>query len=123
MKSPKLNTQKNISAIIALSLGLVTLFQASFVRSNEINEKSISKQESELIAEIEVMFADDEELSILEETYQELEEENIEAVKVFDENDNLIAEGIPSEDENLRVLVNRANFLSSDSKTKYFRIG
>ncbi|MGK0489308.1 MAG: hypothetical protein ACJAXB_002505 [Candidatus Endobugula sp.] len=123
MKSPKINTQKNISAIIALALGLVTLFQASFVNSNEPNDTTISKQESALLAEVEMMLTEDEDLAILEEAYQEVENLEIELVKVFDENDELVAEGIPSEDEDLRALVNKANFIASDAKSKYFRIG
>ena len=123
MKSPKINTQKNISAIIALALGLVTLFQASFVNSNEPNDTTISKQESALLAEVEMMLTEDEDLTILEEAYQEVENLEIELVKVFDENDELVAEGVPSEDEDLRALVNKANFIASDAKAKYFRIG
>jgi hypothetical protein len=123
MKSPKINTQKNISAIIALALGLVTLFQASFVNSNEPNDTTISKQESALLAEVEMMLTEDEDLTILEEAYQEVENLEIELVKVFDENDELVAEGVPSEDKDLRALVNKANFIASDAKAKYFRIG
>jgi hypothetical protein len=122
MKSPKVNTQKNLSAIVAVALGLVTLFQAAAVSSNETNERSITKQESVLIAEIETMFLEETDLSIVEEVYQEVDQENIESVKVFSQNDELIAEGIPSEDESLRLLVNQADYLSTDSKVKYFRI-
>jgi hypothetical protein len=123
MKNSKVNTQKNLSAVIALALGLVTLFQASIVSSNETTDKKMSLTEVQLLAEIEVQLSEDEDLSIIEEVYTELEDENIETVKVFGINNELIAEGNPTEDEEVRKLVNQADFLLQSTKARYFRIG
>lgn len=123
MKSSKVKTQKNLSAVIALALALVTLFQASFVSSNETSEKNISIMEAELVAEIEMMMSENEDTSIMDEVYMEIENENIANVKVFDANNELIAEGNPSEDEVVRKLMNQADFLLQSTEARYFRIG
>jgi hypothetical protein len=123
MKSSKVNTQKNLSAVIALALGLVTLFQASIVSSNETTDKKMSLTEVQLLADIEEQLSEDKDLSILDEVYSEVEDENIETVKVFGINNELIAEGNPTEDEEVRKLVNQADFLLQSTKARYFRIG
>jgi hypothetical protein len=123
MKSSKVNTQKNLSAVIALALGLVTLFQASIVSSNETTDKKMSLTEVQLLAEIEVQLSKDEDLSIIDEVYAQVEDENIENVKVFGVNNELIAEGNPNEDEEVRKLVNQADFLLQSTEARYFKIG
>jgi hypothetical protein len=123
MKSSKVNTQKNLSAVIALALGLVTLFQASIVSSNETTDKKMSLTEVQLLAEIEVQLSEDEDLSIIDEVYAQVEDENIENVKIFGENNELIAEGNPNEDEAVRKLVNQADFLLQSTEARYFKIG
>lgn len=123
MKSSKVNTQKNLSAVIALALGLVTLFQASIVSSNETTDKKMSLTEVQLLAEIEVQLSEDEDLSIIDEVYAQVEDENIENVKIFGENNELIAEGNPNEDEEVRKLVNQADFLLQSTEVRYFKIG
>jgi hypothetical protein len=123
MKSSKVNTQKNLSAVIALALGLVTLFQASIVSSNETTDKKMSLTEVQLLAEIEVQLSKDEDLSIIDEVYAQVEDENIENVKVFGVNNELIAEGNPNEDEEVRKLVNQADFLLQSTEVRYFKIG
>lgn len=123
MKSSKVRTQKNLSAVIALALALVTLFQASFVSSNETSDNNVSIMEAELVAEIEMMLSENEDTSIIDEVYMEIENENIATVKVFDTNNELIAEGNPSEDEEVRKLVNQADFLLQSTEARYFRIG
>lgn len=123
MKSSKVNTQKNLSAVIALALGLVTLFQASIVSSNETTDKKMSLTEVQLLAEIEVQLSKDEDLSIIDEVYAQVEDENIENVKVFGVNNELIAEGNPNEDEAVRKLVNQADFLLQSTEVRYFKIG
>lgn len=123
MKSSKVNTQKNLSAVIAFALGLVTLFQASIVSSNETTDKKISLTEVQLLAEIEVQLAEDEDISIIDEVYTQVEEENIQNVKVFGTNNELIAEGNPTEDEEVRKLMNQADFLLQSTEARYFRIG
>jgi hypothetical protein len=123
MKSSKVNTQKNLSAVIALALGLVTLFQASIVSSNETTDKKISLTEVQLLAEIEVQLAEDEDISIIDEVYTQVEEENIQNVKVFGTNNELIAEGNPTEDEEVRKLMIQADFLLQSTEARYFRIG
>lgn len=123
MKSSKVNTQKNLSAVIALALGLVTLFQASIVSSNETTDKKMSLTEVQLLAEIEVQLSEDEDLSIIDEVYAQVEDENIENVKVFGVNNELIAEGNPNEDEEVRKLVNQADFLLQSTEVRYFKIG
>lgn len=122
MNSPKVKTQKNLSAIIALALAVITLFQAGVARSNEVNDKLMSKEEAALIAEIEEMLSEDENLDVIEEVYEDVEAESTVLVKVFDANDKLIGEGNPSEDESLRTLVNRADYLVQTSSKKYFRV-
>ena len=123
MKNSKVNTQKNLSAVIALALGLVTLFQASIVSSNEPTDKKMSLTEVQLLAEIEVQLSEDEDLSIIDEVYTEVEDEDIETVKVFGTNNELIAEGNPTQDEEVRKLVNQADFLLQSTEARYFRIG
>lgn len=123
MKSSKVRTQKNLSAVIALALALVTLFQASFVSSNETSDNNVSIMEAELVAEIEMMLSENEDTSIIDEVYMEIENENIATVKVFDTNNELIAEGNPSENEEVRKLVNQADFLLQSTEARYFRIG
>lgn len=127
MKSPKVNTKnnnspkvRNLSAIIAIMLAMVTLFQASSVKSNDLN-KEVSVMEAQLIAEIEQFF-DEEEMEIEEEIYMEMEEEAIEEVNVFDSNDKLVASGNPANDKELRKLVNQADYLSSFGDSKYYRL-
>ncbi|PIQ48902.1 MAG: hypothetical protein COW03_07850 [Cytophagales bacterium CG12_big_fil_rev_8_21_14_0_65_40_12] len=123
MKSSKVRTQKNLSAVIALALALVTLFQASFVSSNETSDNNVTIMEAELVAEIEMMLSENEDTSIIDEVYMEIENENIATVKVFDTNNELIAEGNPSENEEVRKLVNQADFLLQSTEARYFRIG
>lgn len=123
MKSSKVRTQKNLSAVIALALALVTLFQASFVSSKETSDNNVSIMEAELVAEIEMMLSENEDSSIIDEVYMEIENESIATVKVFDINNELIAEGNPSEDEDVRKLVNQADFLLQSTEARYYRIG
>lgn len=127
MKSPNVNTKnnnspklKNLSAIIAIMLAAVTLFQAGTVKSNDLN-REVSVMEAQLISEIEQFF-DEEEMDLEEEIYMEMEEEAIEEVNVFDSEDNLIASGNPANDKELRKLVNQADYLSSLGSNKYYRL-
>ncbi|MBO3699682.1 hypothetical protein [Roseivirga sp. E12] len=128
MKSPKVNTKnnnspkvRNLSAIIAIMLAVVTLFQAGTVKSNDLN-REVSVMEAQLIAEIEQFLEEEEEMGIEEEIYMEMETEAIEDVNVFDSNDNLIASGNPANDKELRKLVNQADYLSSLGSNKYYRL-
>lgn len=122
MKSSTVKTQKNLSALIALSLALVTLFQAGFVKSTESKNDIRSKEEVQLIAEIESMLSEDEELSIIEEVYQDVEAENSEEVKIFNAENELVAQGNPSTNAKVRNLVNQADYLTSTASSKYYRI-
>lgn len=120
MKSPNVKTQRNLSAIIALALAMVTLFQAGTVKS-ENKEASMSYAEAQLVAEIEEML-EEEALSLEEEIYFEEYEATEEYVKIYNENDELIAEGDPSLNTSLQTLVNQADFLSEAGGKQYLRI-
>ncbi|MFY0593316.1 hypothetical protein [Roseivirga sp.] len=116
-RSPKV---KNVSALIAVLLAAVTLFQAGNLKSNDLSNTKMSILEAELIAEVEQFYAE-EELALEEEIYLEMEEE-VEEVNIFDNENNLIATGNPSDDNELRKLVNKADYLSEFANKKYYRL-
>lgn len=128
MNSPKVNKTnssnspkvRNLSAIIAVMLAAVTLFQAGNVKSNDLSNKEVSTMEAELIAEIDQFFAD-EDFILEEEIYMEMEEE-AEEVNIFDADNNIFASGNPANDIELRKLVNQADYISSFGSEKYYRL-
>ena len=129
MNSPKVNNTKNnnspkvknLSAIIAVMLAAVTLFQAGNLKSNDLAGKGVSNIEAELIAEMDQFFAEDE-TSLEEEIYMEMEETQVEEVSIFDSEDNLVASGNPANDIELRKLVNQADYLSEFADKQYYRL-
>lgn len=128
MNSPKVNKTnssnspkvRNLSAIIAVMLAAVTLFQAGNLKSNDLSNKEVSTMEAELIAEIDQFFAD-EDFILEEEIYMEMEEE-AEEVNIFDADNNIFASGNPANDIELRKLVNQADYISSFGSEKYYRL-
>lgn len=127
MNSPKVNNSTNrspkvrsLSAIIAIMLAAVTLFQASNVKSNDLN-KEMPTMEAELIAEIEQFYAE-EDFAMEDEIYIEMEEDEAEEVNIFDADNNLIGSGNPANNNELRKLVNQADYLSSFGNEKYYRL-
>lgn len=118
MNSPKVKTQKNLSALIALALAAVTIFTAGTANSTSPTTTKAKLVESEIIAEIQQMIIED------EASYEDnLDfEENEFDVKVFDENNELIGAGSTDGDQKLRVLVNKAEFVSELGDTKYYKI-
>ena len=128
MNSPKVNKTnssnspkvRNLSAIIAVMLAAVTLFQAGNVKSNDLSNKEVSTMEAELIADIDQFFAD-EDFILEEEIYMEMEEE-AEEVNIFDADNNIFASGNPANDIELRKLVNQADYISSFGSEKYYRL-
>lgn len=128
MNSPKVNTQnnsrqkvKNLSTVIAMLLAMVTLFQASADSKVKV-ERKITKLEAETLSEIDAYFADDIEMELEDVILLELEMESSEEVKVFDSEGNLVAEGNPTGNDELRSLINQADYLSSFANKKYYRI-
>ncbi|WP_141655361.1 hypothetical protein [Roseivirga seohaensis] len=122
MNSSKVKTQKNLSALLGLALAVITLFQAGSVKSNESSDRSLTSiEEAELRAEIDSIFPDDG-LTITERAYAEIEAEQTNYVKVFNANNELVAQGITIENEELRRLVNQADFLIQVPGQKYYRI-
>ncbi|MBO3697858.1 hypothetical protein [Roseivirga sp. E12] len=129
MKSPIVNKTKNnsrsnvrnFSAIIAIMLAAVTLLQASNLKSNELAESKMSILEMELISEIEQFLAE-EELSLEEEIVMEMEEDAAQEISVYDNDNNLLASGNPENNDELRKLVNQAEYLSSLGNKEYYRI-
>ncbi|KOF01348.1 hypothetical protein OB69_18035 [Roseivirga seohaensis subsp. aquiponti] len=122
MNSSKVKTQKNLSALLGLALAVITLFQAGSVKSNESSDRSLTSiEEAELRAEIDSIFPDDG-LTITERAYAEIEAEQTNYVKVFNANNELVAQGITTENEELRRLVNQADFLIQVPGQKYYRI-
>ena len=121
MNSPKVKTQKTLSAILAATLAIVTLFQAGTANSNEVNAEIISFEEAQLVAEIEQMFLE-EDMAIEEEIYFEEMEELTEEVKVYNNNNELIGEGDPTVNPVLGMLVNKADLLSEIGGQKYYRV-
>lgn len=126
MNSPKVNNSKNrspkvrnLSTIIAIMLAAVTLFQASNVNSKNLN-RELPSMEAELIAEIDQFYAE-EDFTIDEEIYMEMEEEAQE-VNIFDADNNLVSTGDPANDSELRKLMNQADYLSSFGNNKYYRL-
>ena len=120
MNSSKVKTQKNISALIALAIAFVTLFQAGTANSNEAKDEFISFEEAQLVAEFDEFFLE-EEMSIEESILEELEEDG-ETVKVFNADNELVHEGDPAQNEALRQAVNQADYLSEVGGNKYYRI-
>jgi len=125
MNSPKVSRinsgQKTLSALIAIALAFVTLFQAGTANSNEVSSENISIEEAQLVAEIEQMLMD-EEMTLEEEIYFEEMEELTEEVKVFNSNNELIGEGDPLVNPILGMLVNKADLLSEAGRQKYYRV-
>jgi len=128
MKSPIVNQAKNnsrsnvrnLSAVIGIMLAAVTLLQASHVKSNELDIREVSMLEMEFISEINQFYAE-EELSLEESIVLEMEDEAIE-ISIFDNANNLIAQGNPDNDSEIRQLVNQAEYLSSLGNKQYYRI-
>lgn len=122
MNNSKNNTKKALSAILGSALAIVALFQTSNANSNEMKVDVISAEEAALLAEIDLMFMD-EEMDMEEEIYfEEMEELNNE-VKVYNSNNKLIGEGDPLVNPILNQLVNQADYLSEIGSHKYYRIG
>ena len=119
MNSPKVKTQKNLSALIAVALAVVTLISAGTTNATEPSPKKVNLVEAEVIAEIEQMLIEDAE--VLEYEAYDFEDDNS-SVKVFDSNNELIAEGDTQEDKALRVLVHKAELMSEVGHTKYYSI-
>ena len=118
MNSPKVKTQKNLSALIAIALAAVTIFTAGTVNSTSPSTTKAKLVESEIIAEIEQMLLEDE-ATYVEELNFETDESD---VKVFDENYELIGAGTTAGNQDLRILVNKAEFVSELGHTKYYKI-
>ena len=91
-KSPKV---KNVSAIIAVLLAAVTLFQAGNLKSNDLSDTKMSVLEAQLINEVEQFYAEDE-MALEEAIYMDVEEEQAEEVSIFDSENNLISTGNPN---------------------------
>ncbi len=121
MNSPKVKTQKTLSALIALALAVITLFSASTAQSSEPKDKEVKLIEADIIAEIDQMLLEDEEeITLLDQI--DMEEEAEYEVKVFDVNNELIGEGSTEGNGSLRLLVNKAEFVSKFAGTQYYRI-
>ncbi len=122
MNSPKVKTQKTLSAVLAAALAIVTLFQAGTANSNEVSKDFISFEEAQLVAEIEEMLMEEEEMAIEEEIHFEEMEELTEKVRVYDSNNELIGEGDPLVNPVLGMLVNKADLLSEMGGHTYYRV-
>ncbi len=122
MKSIKMKTQKTLSAILGLALAAATLLQAGNIESKESASNFVSIEEAEILADIEEMLMEDEELMI-DEIIEEITSEELQTeVKVFNSNNELVAQGQTEGNEELRLLVNKAELLSVNGDTQYFRI-
>ena len=121
MNSSKVKTQKNLSALIAIAVAIVTLFQAGPANSHEGKDEFVSFEEAQLIAEFDAYFLE-EEMSIEEAIVIEEMETETEYVKVFDANNELVLEGDPAQNEALRQALNTADFLSEMGNKQYYRI-
>ena len=122
MNSPKVKTQKTLSAVLAAALAIVTLFQAGTANSNEVSKEFVSFEEAQLVAEIEEMLMEEEEMAIEEEIYFEEMEELKETVRVYNSNNELIGEGDPLVNPVLGMLVNKADRLSKMGGHTYYRV-
>jgi len=112
---------KNLSAILAICLAVITLFQAGTANSKD--ERKMSALEIELLTEIDEMFATQEDLSLEEVIIEEVEaltETN--KVKVYDANGELLGEGDPKTNESLRQLVNKADFLNEYAGSSFYQV-
>lgn len=125
MKSPNNKTQqhrtkvKNLSAVLAIGLAIVTLFQAGTVKSEKA-VTSKSNMEVEFIAEIDDWFASEEmdlEQMLLEDAIVETAN-----YKVYDADGQLLMEGDPAQNESLRQLINKAEFMSEFSGQQYYAL-
>lgn len=118
MNNLKVRTRKTISTILGVGLAVVILLQAGNVQSKENYLPSISVEEANILAEIEVMLLKEDANYEEELSFEELDSD----VKVYNSNNELIAEGNTEGNEELRKLVNKANLLSENQGKKYFRI-
>ena len=122
MRSPKNKTQqhrtkvKNLSAMLAIGLAIVTLFQAGNVKSEKASSRST--MEATLIAEVDDWFANEE--MELEDLFLAEAVNKAEYFKVFDAEGELIMAGDPQQSTQLRQLVNRAEFMSTFCGQQYY---
>ena len=120
MNSPKNKTQqqrtkiKNLSALLAIGLALVTLLQASTVKSENAALEMTSIMEAELSSEVDQWFAE-------KEMFFEAEAKH-KTFKVFDSEGNLLKKGNPQGNEELRMLVNQAEFMSEFADEQYYTL-
>ncbi len=120
MKSSKVNTQKITSTVLALVISIVTFSSASALAADQPVSKPAKSLEAKLIAEIEQMFfEEDQEMSLVDEI--ESEEFTFD-VKVFGENDELLAEGNTVGNKSLQKFVNKAELIGEFGGKEYYRI-
>ena len=122
MNSPKVKTQKTLSAILAAALAIVTLFQAAAANSYEA--APATALEAELLAEFDQFIAEEvmgEEMEEIE-SFEIMELEAIKSVKVYNQNNELIGEGNPEVNPLLGKLVNQADYLSQIGGDRYYKI-
>ncbi|MEO0688290.1 MAG: hypothetical protein AAFY76_25330 [Cyanobacteria bacterium J06649_11] len=119
MKNFKVKTQKTTSAILAIALAAITLFQAGAANSYEATY--VSAEEEALLTEFDQYFAEEAMDMELEEMFIE-EFETTESVKVYNQNNELIGEGNPDTNPLLGKLVNQADYLSEMGGEKYYQI-
>jgi hypothetical protein len=122
MISSKIKTQKNLSALIALALAITTLLQAGLAKSSEPETDYNAMKIATVLSEVDTTIMEEKNTALIEEVYEDFEAEQVDYVKVFNADNQLISEGIPSENDELRRLVNKADFLAVSANQKYYRI-
>ncbi len=114
---------KILNGILGIAFAGLVLFQTGEIASKEAELHAMSILEAELITEIEEIFAEEEEFMLEELIIEEIESQEFEStIKIYDNNNKLIAEGNVEDNPELRKLVNQADLLSDHQGTKYFRI-
>jgi hypothetical protein len=124
MKTIQFITQKNISALIGLAMGLLVLMSANANAAgidNGKEKKAPVTEEVKLEAELEKLAQ-----SILDEMKAKCP--HIKLVKVYDKDNNLVYEGEQDckfviTDPELRRLIKKSDFLVEYNNTAYYVLG
>ena len=121
MKKRISRSQKTASAIVALMLGAIITFTA-VMNSFGITNDGEPKKDLMEIEILERAYAD-----VMEDQFELVELEEVNIIKVYDEDNNLlreisVGENNIIEDVQVQSLVNRAEFLTELNNTSIYRI-
>lgn len=117
----EITIRRKVSAIVALALAVAVTFTAALDSYGDSNTDLYLS--SELEASVEEAY----ESLVEENTYYTPSEENIEVIKIYNADFELLKEVVLEgdevlEDKETQMLMNRASFLSSFSNTSVYKV-